>query len=279
MNNLKVLPQDLENIEIELLLEGIFRHYGFDFRQYARASLRRRIWNVIQAEGLATVSGLQERLLHDPACLERFLLALSVNVTAMFRDPEFYLTFRQKIVPVLKTYPSIQIWHAGCCSGEEVYSMAILLEEEGLYDRCKIYATDLNESILNKAREGIFPLEAMREYTANYLNAGGKRSFSEYYSAGYDSAIFRPSLKKNITFAQHNLVTDRAFNTFQVIWCRNVTIYFNKALQQRVHQLLYESLIRFRILGLGSKESLRFTAYEDCYETLAAKEPLFRKIK
>lgn len=270
---------DLEDIEIELLLEGIYRHYGFDFRQYAKASLRRRVWNAINIEGLHTVSGLQEQVLHDPACMERFLLALSVNVTAMFRDPDFYSIFREKIVPLLKTYPSIQIWHAGCSSGEEVYSMAILLEEEGLYERCKIYATDLNEQVLNQAREGIFPLEAMRDYTANYLSAGGKRSFSEYYTAGYGSAIFRPSLKQNITFAQHNLVTDSPFNTFHVIWCRNVTIYFNKALQQRVHKLLYDSLIRFGILGLGAKESLRFTNYEDCYAAMAEGVPLFRKIK
>jgi chemotaxis protein methyltransferase CheR len=271
--------QELENIEIDLLVEGIYRHYGYDFREYARASLQRRIWNVVRAEGLASISGLQERILHDPACMERFVVSLSVNVTAMYRDPEFYLAFREKIVPVLKTYPFIQIWHAGCSTGEEVYSMAILLEEEGLYDRCKIYATDLNQTVLDKAREGIFPLESMKEYTANYQKAGGKLSFSEYYTAAYGSAIFRPSLRRNITFAQHNLVTDGPFNVFHVIWCRNVTIYFNKKLQQRVHQLLYDSLIMFGVLGLGSKESLRFTKHEECYENLVSGESLYRKIK
>jgi chemotaxis protein methyltransferase CheR len=270
--------EELEQIEIQLLLEGIYRHYGYDFREYAPASLRRRIWNVIQAEKLKTVSGLQERLLHDPACMEQFLLALSVNVTAMFRDPEFYRVFRKKVVPLLRTYPSIKIWHAGCSTGEEVYSMAIVLEEEGLLDRCTIYATDINEAVLKKARAGIFPLENMKEYTANYLQAGGTHSFSEYYTAGYGSAILRPPLGKNIVLAQHNLVTDGPFNQFHVIWCRNVTIYFNKTLQRRVHRLLYESLITFGVLGLGSKETLKSSPYEEKFETLGSGLPLYRKI-
>lgn len=270
---------DVEAIEIDLLLEGIYRCYGYDFREYAPASLRRRILNALRAENLETVSGLQERVLHEPAAMDRLLLALSVNVTTMFRDPDFYLTFRKKVVPLMRTYPSIRIWHAGCSTGEEVYSMAILLEEEGLYPRCKLYATDLNEAVLKKAREGIFPLETMREYTENYLNAGGKQAFSEYYTAAYGSAIMRPSLRKNITFAQHNLVTDGRFNEFHVILCRNVTIYFNKVLQQRVHDLLYSSLIRFGILGLGSKESLRFTRHEDCYDELVGGITLYRKVK
>jgi chemotaxis protein methyltransferase CheR len=206
---------ELETIEIQLLLEGLYRQYGFDFRDYALASLKRRIWNTIRAEQLTTVSGLQEKVLHDPGCLERFLLGLSVHVTAMFRDPSFYLAFRQNVVPLLRTYPFIRIWHAGCSTGEEVYSMAILLQEEGLYNRCRLYATDMSDMVLRKARAGIFSLESMQEYTQNYLQAGGKRSFSEYYTAAYDHALFRSSLKENIVFSQHNLAIDGSFNEFQ----------------------------------------------------------------
>jgi chemotaxis protein methyltransferase CheR len=269
---------ELEEIEIELLLEGMFRYYGFDFRDYALASLKRRIWNTIRAEQLTTVSGLQERVLHDPTCLDRFLLGLSVHVTAMFRNPSFYLAFREKVVPLLRTYPFIRIWHAGCSTGEEVYSMAILLEEEGLYHRCRIYATDMNDMVLKKAKTGIFPLDLMQEYTHNYVRAGGKRSFSEYYTAAYDSAIFRSSLKENIVFSQHNLATDGSFNEFNVILCRNVLIYFNQSLQERVHKLLYESLVRFGILGLGRQESLKFTPHEPDYDVLEKHEKLYRRL-
>src|SRR6476469_9875124 len=181
---------DLERIEIELLLEGIFRHYGFDFRSYAYASIRRRLWKRIEAEGLSTVSELQAQILHQPPMMEKLLLDLSINVTAMFRDPNFYKAFRERVVPLLRTYPYIRIWHAGCSTGEEVYSMAILLQEEGLYDRSRIYATDINEVVLQRAKAGIFPLERMQEYTDNYIRAGGKKSFSEYYTAKYGGALF-----------------------------------------------------------------------------------------
>jgi chemotaxis protein methyltransferase CheR len=268
-----------EALEIELLLEAIFRQYGFDFRGYAPASRARRIWNSVRSEGLQTISGLQERALHDPACFERLLLALTVQVTAMFRDPAFYRAFRLHVVPLLRTYPSVQIWHAGCSTGEEVYSMAILLEEEGLAARCRIYATDLNDALLDQARAGIFPLGAMREWTANYLASGGKRAFSEYYTAAFDHSRFRASLRDNITFAQHNLVTDGTFNEFHVIWCRNVTIYFQKPLQRRVHELLYNSLIRFGILGLGSRESIAGTPHAEAYEPLVGEERLYRKVR
>jgi chemotaxis protein methyltransferase CheR len=270
---------ELETIEIQLLLEGLYRQYGFDFRDYALASLKRRIWNTIRAEQLTTVSGLQEKVLHDPGCLERFLLGLSVHVTAMFRDPSFYLAFRQKVVPLLRTYPFIRIWHAGCSTGEEVYSMAILLQEEGLYNRCRLYATDMSDMVLRKARAGIFSLESMQEYTQNYLQAGGKHSFSEYYTAAYDHALFRSSLKENIVFSQHNLAIDGSFNEFNVILCRNVLIYFNPVLQERVHNLLYESLSRFGVLGLGRQESLKFTPHEQHYEALEKREKLYRRIR
>ena len=269
----------LERTEIELLLEGVYRHYGFDFRSYAYASIRRRLWKRIEAEGLATVSALQERVLHDPDMMNQLLLDLSINVTAMFRDPTFYVAFRHTVVPLLRTYPFIRVWHAGCSTGEEVYSMAILLEEEGLYERARIYATDINEVVLQRAKSGIFPLDRMQEYTENYIRAGGTRSFSEYYTAKYDGALFRQELLKNVVFSQHNLVTDRSFAECTVILCRNVLIYFDKTLQERVHGLFYESLSTFGILALGSKESLRFSKFESCYEPLSAPEKIYRKVR
>jgi chemotaxis protein methyltransferase CheR len=269
---------DLERLEIELLLEGVYRHYGFDFRSYAYASIRRRLWKRVEGEGLRTISELQARILHDPDAMERLLLDLSVNVTAMFRDPSFYKEFRERIVPLLRTYPFLRIWHAGCSTGEEVFSMAILLEEEDLYDRARLYATDINDVVLQRARQGIFPLDRMQEYTENYLRAGGKRSFSEYYTAKYDGALFNSSLTRNIVFSQHNLVTDRSFSEFHVIFCRNVLIYFDKTLQNRVHKLFYESLVMFGVLALGSKESLKFSQYEPCYEKLSPTEKLYRKV-
>ena len=269
----------LERLEIELLLEAVFRHYGFDFRSYAHSSLRRRVWKRILAEGLDTVSALQDRVLHDPGTLERLLDDLSVNVTAMFRDPGFFLAFRERVVPVLRTYPFFRIWHAGCSTGEEVYSLAILLEEEGLYDRARLYATDMNEGVLRRARAGIFPLERMQEYTENYLRAGGRRAFSEYYVSGYGGARFDPALLRHVVFAQHNLVTDRSFSEFNAILCRNVLIYFDKALQARVHRLFYDSLAMFGVLALGGKETLRFSKYESCFEPLAPAEKIYRKVR
>jgi chemotaxis protein methyltransferase CheR len=269
---------DLERLEIELLLEGVFRHYGFDFRSYAYASIRRRLWKRVEGEGLRNISALQARILHDPEAMERLLLDLSVNVTAMFRDPSFYREFRERVVPLLRTYPFIRIWHAGCSTGEEVYSMAILLEEEGLYDRARLYATDINDVVLQRARQGIFPLDRMQEYTENYQRAGGTRSFSEYYTAKYDGALFSPSLTRNIVFSQHNLVTDRSFSEFHVIFCRNVLIYFDRELQNHVHSLFYDSLVMFGILALGSKETLKFSQYESCYEKLSPTEKIYRKV-
>jgi chemotaxis protein methyltransferase CheR len=270
---------ELERVEIELLLEGVFRHYGFDFRSYAYASIRRRLWKRTEAEGLSSISELQARVLHDGSAMERLLLDLSVSVTAMFRDPEFYRVFREDVVPLLRTYPFIRIWHAGCSTGEEVYSTAIVLEEEGLLERTRIYATDINVAVLQQARAGIFPLNRMQEYTENYIRAGGTRSFSEYYTAKYDGALFSPSLTRNTVFSQHNLVTDRSFSEFTVIFCRNVLIYFDRELQNRVHTLFYDSLVTLGILALGSKESLRFSQYEPCYEKLHSRERLYRKVR
>jgi chemotaxis protein methyltransferase CheR len=271
--------EQLEDIEIALLLEGLYRFYGFDFRDYSPASLKRRIVERMRAEKIETVSAFQDRVLHDPACMERLLLGLSVHVTSMFRDPSFYATFRRKVVPVLKTYPTVRVWHAGCSTGEEVYSMAILLQEEGLYRKCVIYATDISREVLRRAREGIFPLASMQEYTTNYVKAGGKHEFSDYYTADYDNVIFHPALKTNVVFAEHNLATDGSFNEFHVILCRNVMIYFNRALQDRVQELIYGSLSTFGVLGLGNKETLKTTPRESFYEKLDARDKLYRKVR
>ncbi len=270
--------EDVENIEIGVLLEAVFQRYGFDFRHYAYASLKRRIRHCVHTEKLRSVSALQEKLLYQPAAMERFLLVLSINVTALFRDAGFYRAFREKIVPRLRTYPFIRIWHAGCSSGEEVYSLAILLQEEGLYERVRLYATDMNEVILARARDGIYPLDRMKTYGQNYLRAGGKRTLSDYYTTQYGRAMFDSSLKKNIVWSQHNLVTDGSFNEFHVILCRNVLIYFDQVLQERVHQLLYESLINFGMLGLGQMESVRFSPFEACYQTWDSTEKWYSKV-
>jgi chemotaxis protein methyltransferase CheR len=269
---------ELEALEIELLLEAVYRRYGFDFRQYAQASLRRRLTRRMFAEGASSLSELQARLLHDPPSMERLLLDLSINVTAMFRDPSFYVAFREHVVPLLRTYPFTRIWCAGCSTGEEVYSLAILLEEEELYDRTRIYATDINEHVLATARAGVFPLAKMQQYTQNYIRGGGRHDFSRYYVAAYDGAQFSRSLTENVVFAQHNLATDRSFNAFNAILCRNVMIYFDRTLQERVHGLFHESLETFGILALGHKESLSFTPFRGDYEELDASERIYRKI-
>jgi chemotaxis protein methyltransferase CheR len=269
----------LENIEIKLFLEGVFRLYGYDFRDYASSSIRRRILHMMKRENFKTVSELQDRVLHNSRFMERFLMEVSINVTSMFRDPPFYIAFREKICPFLSSLPFIRIWHVGCSTGEEVYSMAILLKEEGLYDKTKIYATDINEVVLEKAKKGVYSLNLMKEYTDNYIKAGCAGSFSEYYTTDNENAVLATNLKKNIVWAQHNLVTDSSFNEFDVIFCRNVMIYFNKSLQNKVQKLLYNSLKIGGILGLGIAESLRFTECEDFYDELDAKMKLFRRIK
>ncbi|MBI4474165.1 MAG: protein-glutamate O-methyltransferase CheR [Acidobacteria bacterium] len=270
--------QSLEDIELALLLEGIYRHYGFDFRNYAMSSLKRRVWNFLRKERFGSISAVQERVLHDREWLERFLYSISVNVSAMFRDPNFYLSFRREVVPLLRTYPFVRIWLAGVSMGEEVYSLAILLREEGIYERCRIYATDINDTMLKKAREGIYPLDLMQFYTNNYIKAGGNQDFSHYYTAAYDNAIFKSTLRDNVVFAQHNLASDGSFNEFNVILCRNVMIYFNSDLQAHVHRLLYESLVMFGVIGLGAKETLRFSPYEGSYEELDRDTKLYRRI-
>lgn len=269
---------ELERIEIDLLLEGIYRHYGLDFRGYALGSLKRRLARRMREEGVPTLSALQNLVLHDQDAMERLLVALSISVTSMFRDPTFYRAFREKVVPLLRTYPFIRLWNAGCATGEETLSMAIVLEEEGLLGRTRIYATDFNAEVVDAARRGEFPLARMKGYTENYLKAGGTGEFSRYYTADGPVARFSESLTKNMVFAQHNLVSDGSFNEFHGILCRNVLIYFGTSLQQRVHELFHDSLVNFGVLGLGHKETIRFTPLEHCYEAIDAREKLYRRV-
>lgn len=268
---------DLEKIEISLLLEAIFRRYGYDFRNYSSSSIRRRIWHRIHLEGLSNVSALQERVMHHSEIFQLLLNDLVIPVTEMFRDPEFFLSFRTGIIPLLRKLPYIRIWHAGCSTGEEVHSMAILLQEEGLLDKTRIYATDINENALQKAKDGIIPINKMKLYTRNYQAAGGMNSFSDYYASDHGIVMIKPFLRKNIVFARHNLVTDRSFNEFHVILCRNVMIYFNSDLRGKVHKLLYDSLAKGSFLILGNKESISHTPLAESYETMNDSNRIFRK--
>lgn len=267
-----------ESREIRKLAERIYELYGFDFRNYAEASFRRRMSNCMVAEGVSSLKELAEKVYGDPQSMDRLLQSVTVHVTSMFRDPGFYRSFRQSVVPILRTYPFFRIWHAGCSTGEEVFSMAILLEEEKLLDRCRIYATDMSEKVLKKAQEGIFPLGSMAEFTKNYLAAGGKKCFSDYFLAKYESVIFNSSLRQNMVFANHNLVTDTSFNEFHVILCRNVMIYFNNNLQNQVHKLLYESLVRLGFLCIGRMENVKFGPVQSCYQEWDVSEKVYRKI-
>lgn len=269
--------KEILDTEISSLLETVYQKYYYDFRQYSEAHIRRRITNMMLMSGLENVSQLQAKVLCDEVFASKFLQDLSITVTEMFRDPGFYKSLRENVIPILKTYPFIKIWHAGCSTGEEAYSMAILLQEEDLYERTTIYATDFNQQALNKAKEGIFSNGMMKEYTANYQLSGGKESFSNYYTSNYDNAIMNQSLKKNIVWANHNLVTDSVFAEVHLILCRNVLIYFDKNLQNKVHTLFYNSLINGGILCLGSKEGLRFTELYDQYTELDSKQRIFKK--
>jgi chemotaxis protein methyltransferase CheR len=269
---------ELQEVEINLLVEGLYQMYGYDFRGYVRASLRRRILNRMKAERLPTVTALLEKVLHEKGYLERLLNDLSIRMTEMYRDPSFFAAFRTQVVPLLRDLPEIRIWHAGCATGEEVYSMAILMVEEGLADKTKIYATDMNENALIAAQKGAFPLKKMQQYTKNYLKAGGKKAFSEYYTTDHQYAYFFPILEENLFFAQHNLVTDASFNEFHVILCRNVMIYFDNDLQQQVHGLMHNSLADGGFIGLGSKESILFMPNGMHYQEFNTHEKIYRKM-
>jgi chemotaxis protein methyltransferase CheR len=263
---------------IAALLDTVNDMTGLDFRDYAPASMHRRIQRRLAAEQVATVAELEQLIKAEPAALARLAEALTVPVTSMFRDPAFFREFRARVAPLLRTHPFLRLWVAGCSTGQEVYSLAIVLHEEGLYERSRIYATELQPGTLEQAASGIYSLAAMQEYTRNYQEAGGCADFSDYYTADASSAIVRPHLRRNIVFAVHNLVSDRSFNEFHLIFCRNVMIYFNRTLQQRVHDLLYESLALWGYLGLGRSESVRFSQHEHRYEPVSERERLYRKI-
>ncbi|MGJ7520359.1 CheR family methyltransferase [Variovorax sp. LT1P1] len=258
-------------------MEAIFLKYSYDFRNYTGASQKRRVRYALEQLRLPNVSALQERVLHDPTVFAQLLQYLTIPVSEMFRDPSYFLTLRQQVVPVLHTYPSVKVWVAGCSTGEEAWSLAILLREEGLLDRTQIYATDINPTSLDKARQGIFPMDAVRNYTANYQRAGGKRAFSDYYTAAYDAARFDPSLCANAVFADHSLATDTVFAETQLVSCRNVLIYFNRALQDRALGLFHESLCHRGFLGLGAKESIDFSSFATRFDTIARADRIYRK--
>jgi chemotaxis protein methyltransferase CheR len=272
-----VAERGVVDIEIRLLVEAIYLRWGHDFRDYSAASLRRRVQHARAQMGLPTVSALQERVLHDPGAFERMLQLLTVPVSEMFRDPAYFVALRRHVVPVLRTYPSIKVWVAGCSTGEEAYSMAILLREEGLLDRAMVYATDINHASLDHARRGIYPLEQLQLFTQNYQRAGGTDSFSRYYTAGYGGAVFERGLRDAITFADHSLATDHVFAETHLVSCRNVLIYFNRKLQDRALGLFHDSLTHRGFLGLGAKETLEFSAHAQRFEPVAKRERLFRK--
>lgn len=271
-------PAQIEEVEVELLLEAVHRVWGHDFRQYARASLRRRLALWMSDSGYSTLSEAQGQVLRDPLAWDALQRGLTVNVTEMYRDPEVFALLRAEVLPVLQTYAFSKIWVAGCASGEEVYSMAILLHEAGLAERCRIYATDLNEEVLQRARAGVYSLEQMRRYTGAYQRAGGRASFSDYYSARYGHAIMAPELRRSVVFAAHNLATDSAFGEMQLVLCRNVMIYFNAALTERVLALFDGCLSRGGFLGLGQKESLAQRPIGRAYQALREDVVVYRKL-
>lgn len=273
MNQFKIK----QDIEIDLLLEAIFRRYGYDFRSYARASIERRVIQFLSASGCESVSDMIPKVIHDQEFFSKLVRYFSVSVTEMFRDPFFYRSIRENIVPMLKTWPYFKIWHAGCATGEEVYSLAIILKEEGIYDRATIYATDFNDVNIDLAREGIYDVNKIKEATQNYQQSGGKIPFSEYYHSRYNSACMDSSLKERITFANHNLAVDDIFGEMHLIFCRNVLIYFNKELQNRVLGIFTESLVNGGFLCLGSKEDIQFTNVSTMYKAVDVKAKIYKK--
>ncbi|WP_066740241.1 protein-glutamate O-methyltransferase CheR [Cupriavidus sp. D384] len=266
------------DIELELLLEAIFRKYQHDFRRYSRASLRRRLEQALRDLGLVTLSQLQDRMLRDAVLFGRLLQYLTVQVSEMFRDPSYYRAIREHVVPVLQTYPSVNVWVAGCSSGEELWSLAILFEEEGLASRTVFYATDINPEALAAARAGVYDAGRLRGFGDNYLAAGGRASLSDYYHAAYGKAKFNGQLIRQSVFADHSLATDSVFQEAQLISCRNVLIYFDRPLQDRAIGLFRDALARRGFLGLGSKESLHFSAHVQDFEAVSSRERLYRKL-
>jgi len=265
------------DIEVKLLLQAVYEKYSHDFRDYAMSSIKRRLTSALAHFGMENLSNLQDKILRDPSFFLSLLQFITVPTSEMFRDPGFFLTLREKIVPILRTYPSLKIWIAGCSTGEEVYSYAILLKEENLIARTTIYATDINPVSLHKAEQGIFPAERMKDFSVNYQKSGGKGSLSDYFSVAYNSALADKSLRQNVVFADHSLATDSVFSEMQLISCRNVLIYFNKDLQDRALGLFYDSLSHKGFLGLGSKESLRFSAYGNRFDEFDKSSKIYQR--
>ena len=273
------IPITIEHDELESLLSEIVDRYGYDFTQYSRASLQRRVLSFFLKGKFSSFINFRNTIINDPLYLIQFVEEITVNVTEMFRDPTFYKTLREKVLPILATYPLIRVWHAGCSTGEEVYSMAIMLKEAGILHKSLLYATDINQYVIEKARAGMFNINTMRQYSENYIKSGGQEDFSKYYRANYKLAKFDESLTKRMVFSSHNLASDSSFNEFQLILCRNVLIYFEKDLQSRVLDLFDKSMDTLGFLALGSKESLKFSGIASLYTAVDAKERIWRRKK
>lgn len=271
------MAETLEDIEIQLLLEALYHRYHYDFRHYARASIKRRLLQARVQLGFESISAMQSAVLHDEGMLPRLLNYLTVQVSEMFRDPAYYLALREKVIPHLKTYPSLKVWIAGCSNGEELYSLSILFREEGLADKTMFYATDINPTALKKAQAGVYPLDDIRLFTENHQKAGGRSSLSDYYTADYGRAVFDKLLRNQVVFSDHSLVTDSAFGEMHLISCRNVLIYFDRPLQDRALGLFRESLARRGFLGLGSKESLRFSAQAHAFADFCREQRIYQR--
>lgn len=267
----------VEDLEIQLLLEALYHRYHYDFRHYARASIKRRLIQAREQLGFPSISAIQDSLLHDPATLPRLLDYLTVQVSEMFRDPSYFRALREKVLPHLRTYPSLKVWIAGCSNGEELYSLAILFREEGLDQRTQFYATDINPNALRAAEAGVYPLEPVRKFTQNHQKSGGKSSLSDYYTADYGRAVFDKSLRSRVVFSDHSLVTDAVFAEMHLISCRNVLIYFDRPLQDRAIGLFHGSLARKGFLGLGSKESLRFSDHAPAFTDFVRDEKIYQR--
>jgi chemotaxis protein methyltransferase CheR len=275
MNDLQF--SKVEDIEIHLLLEALFQRYHYDFRNYARASIKRRLKQAREQLGFQTFSALQEGLLHNPSLFTRLLGYLTIQVSEMFRDPSYFRALREKVIPHLRTYPSLKLWVAGCSEGEELYSLVILFREEGLEERTLFYATDISQNALDKASSGIYSLDRLQVFTENHRKSGGKSSLSDYYSAAYGNATFDKSLRQRVVFSDHSLVTDAVFAEMHLISCRNVMIYFDRPLQDRALGLFKDSLARKGFLGLGGKESLRFSKHADSFSDFVREEKIYQR--
>ncbi|MCD7107960.1 protein-glutamate O-methyltransferase CheR [Rhizobium sp. DKSPLA3] len=270
--------EKVEDIEIRLLLEALYARYHYDFRGYAMASVKRRLRQALEQLHISTISGLQERLLHDRDMLPQLLGYLTVQVSEMFRDPEYFRAIREQVIPHLRTYPSLKVWVAGCSHGEELYSLVILFREEGLEDRTLFYATDISQEALQIAEAGVYPLDRMQLFTENHRKAGGKSSLSDYYQAAYGRVSFDRTLRRNVVFSDHSLVTDAVFGEMNLISCRNVLIYFDRSLQDRALGLFKDSLPRKGFLGLGAKESIRFSDHAGAFRDFVREEKIYQRI-